>query len=393
MTKKSKKTVSQKTRAGSHKAKCKPPIAWHITDFDDIFKMADDLRKGRKGPLAYTKSFVSLSGTSKPCETHHYERLKDLKSRPDRHLLRSVFEDLKNWAAHKTQSYQGYLVTHAGRPADYDYISAQIDHIDKEELKKAMMILSRIGLIERVALNGQFLDEKAEPPDDSGNETDNSGNDAQSLKKAEGKSQAAPEEDVSEDKTTHGLTAVEGEEKENDNSAKHKAKSQDKGRPQGQVEDEPPSSPSAAPPLPLEPQVSDDLGGSQVIPFPAPQTSISPAGGPQGGPFGLSAAGYDRSDVIFGGRVYAAIGLRWSAESPEGQREIRSFASKWSQARASLAGLPPEVVDELGVRLISEARKISRRGKRNKRPGAVWCTVADKLVGAKLREDAEVRCG
>ena len=406
MTKKAKKKSAQKrSGTGSQsagRARRALWMVWHITGFGEIFKMADDARKGKKGPLSYTKSFVSLSGNSKPCETHHYERLKDLKARPERHLLRSVFEDLKNWAAHKPQHHQGYLVTHAGKPADYNYISAQLDHIDKSDLKKAMKILAQIGLSERGELNGQLQPkqqpkesednkdenpesevEKADCPEDSGNQRNDSGNDAQSFKEVKDNPTGCKNQGKDQGKTSNGHAAVEGEGKKNGNGAKHKANAQDKDKAAGQRQSK--GQGAESPPLPSEPRPSD-LGGSKVIPFTGPLGSAKPDSSRQRPALDAGAVDYNRSDELFGGRVYAALGLRWAAYSPEGRREICSFASKWSKARASLSGLPPEVVDELGVRLIGEARKIGRRGKRNKRPGAVWCTVVDKLVTARLRE-------
>jgi len=125
---------------------------WHITDFRELFELPDDLRKDRPGPLSYTKSFVCLSGISKRHEIAHFERIQDLKSRPKRHLLRSIFEDLKNWSGKKTIKHRGYFLTTAELPATYEYLAAQL-RLDVTELKQAMSILEEIGLIERLSMD------------------------------------------------------------------------------------------------------------------------------------------------------------------------------------------------------------------------------------------------
>jgi len=389
----SKKVKSkQKPEAKSQKTGKATRKVWYITDFRELFKLTDDVRKKHPGPLSYTKSQVTLSGLSKGGEIRHFEMMKILKSRSERHLLRSVFEDLKNWTAGKHYGPRGYLVTTEDKPASYEYLAAQLQ-INTDDLKQSMPILAKIGLIERVSLN--VLLDGAGPsrthPDTPGSKhrplkNGKAKGNSKTKTKGKGKSKSKANEQGAS-KRQSGVTARA---KENGNSAKRKAITQEKdqaagqGQSKGQGQEEPPTTPTTTPPFkPLE---SDDLGGSHVIPFTAPQTSLKPASGRQHPAVAAVAGGYDRNDEVFGARVYVALGLRWDTGSPEGRREICCFASKWAQARVSLARLPPEVVDGLGVRLIKEAGIIARRGKRNKRPGAVWCTVVDKLVRARLRE-------
>ena len=309
---------------------------WHITDFDVLFKLADDVRKNKRGPLSFTKSPVSLSGQSKPCEVHHYERLRDLKARAERHLLRSVFEDLKSWSAHKPQNQQGYLVTHAGRPADPAYIAAQIDNIDKNELKKAMRILGEIGLIERITLNGQFSAKNEEPPETGGNDTDNSAD----LKKDEGKAQAAPEKR----KASIGLSADEDQEKVI-----------------GKGKNKPPQAPTTTPEA--DKPTESDLRG-ETTPY---------------GSDSLSGAVYTRGDIHYGGRIYRALKLKHPEDSPEAYREITSFASKWHKCKEKLTGLDPPEINQLGIRGVRQAEKIAKQ-KGNR--AAKWNDFMDKVTDA-----------
>lgn len=355
--------------------KIRPKRAWHITDFEEVFKMTDDVRKGRKGPLAYTKSFVSLSGLSKPCETHHYERLRDLKARPERHLLRSIFEDLKNWTAHKPQNFQGYLVTHSGRPADYDYICAQLDNVDKEELKRAIFVLSQIGLIERVALNGQFCDKHDKDskntdapdcsgncPDDSGEGPDDSGKGVDSLLNDKGKVKAlaAPEKrKASGDKTT----VAEDEDKENGNDMA-----------------KPTQAPTTTPlPSAVKPCESDLGGEAEQDDSGSPPGTVNRPVGKQRPGMVHHKGDYEKWDLIYGSRIFGFLGL-----SKNKNRESSSFASKWHECRCKLWDLPPPEIDKIGIRGIRQAEKIAKQKNCNK--SKVWNNFMDKITNATLRE-------
>ncbi len=344
---------------------------WHITDFDQIFKLGDDARKGRKGPLSYTKSFVSLSGTSKPCEVHHYERLKDLKSRPERHLLRSVFEDLKSWSAHKPQRFQGYLVTHSGRPAGPDYIASQIDYIDKNELKKAMMILHQIGLIERLVKNGQFYAKNKDCPDGSGNTPDGSGDDAQSLKEGEGKDQAAPDKQ----KATNGLSASGCKGKDNGKGKSRK----DPSRPEPSAE---------------EPRESDLGGEASPERSGSPSGAVKPSEGRQRAAPVHQEGDYEKCDIFPARRIFEILWPRRDAQNEFGRREIGSFASKIHECRCRLWAIPPPEIDRFMVRGINEASKIAHYCERKKQkqlkeklglkiksnnPGKIWNSLMTKI--------------
>ena len=177
------KPGARNPNAGRVASVSKGPLrkAWHITNFRELFELTDDIRKNRPGPLSYTKSQVTLSGLSKEAEIKHFERIRLLKARPERHLLRSVFEDLKNWTGGKHYGPRGYLVTTDGKPASYEYMAAQLEQMNVDDLKRAIPKLAEIGLIERAPFNGS--------PDGSGpNRThpDTSGSKHLPLKKRQG---------------------------------------------------------------------------------------------------------------------------------------------------------------------------------------------------------------
>jgi hypothetical protein len=150
-------TRHEQNNVTKHQGKGRLLKVWQVTDFGELFELSDDIRKKRSGPLTFTKSVVTVSGLSKETEVKHFERMRDLKSRPNRHLLRSVFEDLKNWTGGKHYGQRGYLITTDCKPASYIYLAAQLA-VDSKDLQKAMLELEQIGLLERVNLNGQFKD-------------------------------------------------------------------------------------------------------------------------------------------------------------------------------------------------------------------------------------------
>ena len=126
----------------------------HVTDFELIFEPSDARRKKQKGPLSFTKSLVTTHFLSKDAEIRYFERMKVLKAHDQRHLLRSVYEDVKNWVAGKYLGPRGFLVDADYKPASYTYLANQLDHVPIEDLKIALPILVKIGLFEKVCFDG-----------------------------------------------------------------------------------------------------------------------------------------------------------------------------------------------------------------------------------------------
>ena len=340
----------------------------------------------RKSGLQYTRDFVSAAGGD---EAVGYLRQFGLLNEGDGlklGMFKGLYRELINMAAQHSWAKRGYLIDADDKPLS-DAQIGKLLRIKGPTMGKILRQFASVKLLDKVDMPEFDMSLNDLPPrkkDESRGTPGKSGKNQAPLKKRQNGKTAKPPKGgkkINEQKATNGLTAVNAKENKNDKAHRHNANVQGKVRSRGQAKEEPPSTPTTTPPF--KPQVSDAPGGSKVIPFTAPRTSFNSPGGPQRP---RAVCGYDRSDEIFGKRIYVELGLRWDTASPEGRREICCFASKWAQARASLARLPPEVRDEIGVRLISEARKIAKRGKRNKRPGAVWCIVADKLVTARLRE-------
>lgn len=335
------------------KKKCRGRKVWHITDFRPIFELSDDLRKKRPGPLTFTKSPVTLTAGSKVHDIKLWERLQQLKSRPERHLLRSVFEDLKCWAGLKTIKDRGFLITTTGQPASYDYIAAQLK-LDIAEVKKAMTLLEEIGLIEKLTIKR---------PDTSGQgrkKTDKSER-GRTKPDATGRGRTKPEPAGRKRKT---LKKGNDNGKGNSRVRKKRQRGKDKSN---SMEVPPPTT------QPIKPQVSAKRGS--VIPITAPSElknteklgdiakRILPRYNPHAKKFALE--------------IYQALKLPWDPASEEGRRELGCFASQWHKVDIPDA-------DELWSRAVSEARKIAKR-RQNRKKGAVWCTVFENLKAAYKR--------
>lgn len=368
---------------------------WHITDFAELYELADDIRKKRSGPLRFTRSLVTLSPFASDAESRHFERMRCLRARPERHLLRSVFEDLKNWVAAKPFGMRGFLVTAEGKAAGCDYLAQQL-MLSVDDLKQALPVLERLGFLERIPMDwqpeprpkrprtrGKTGSAKTSKKPGKKSEQKNRGNSKTAAKRTAGHStKGLPESAGSSrnepesvcppsrkdndkgkskvkdnQKATSGLTAPGCKKNNNGN---------DKDDPQGKSNEQAPGPPTN-PPLPSVPQESE-AGGCRVTQFTGPPVT----------------AEISRHGLAYGRRLYIALGYRYDIDSPEAAREIASFGSKHDKLYQRLSALSPPAVDAVLSRGLREAAKIAKRPA-NKNKGAVWHTVMDKLADAQQR--------
>jgi len=377
-TKKTTRISKQKRTNGSGQRR----KVLHVSDFRDLYELTDDVRKERSGPLRFTRSLVTLSPFASDAESRHFERFRRLKAHPERHLLRSILSDIINWTAAKPFGMRGFLVTAEGKTASSEYLAEQLS-ISVDEIEKALPTLEQLGFIERISMDGQAEPKKPKRKPGgakvkASSAKKNRGKSTNASKRATetstkeppesaGLSRTEPEsvcpssrkdKDKAKDKSkvkdnqkaTSGLTAPGCKENNNGNdiSAETKVNVQNKGK------DEP---------LPSEPQESDEGGRANNITRPPDSADIS------------------RHGLIYGRKVYLALGYRHDIDSPEAAREIGSFGSKHDQVCSRLTGLSPPIVDRILNRGLNEAKKIAKR-KTNRNKGAVWHTVMDKLATA-----------
>jgi len=358
----------------------------HVRDFQDLYELADDIRKGRTGPLRFTRSLVTLSPFASDAESRHFERMRAIKARNERHLLRSVLADIVNWTAAKPFGMRGYLVTAEGKAASCEYLAEQLT-VRTEDVKQSLPILEQIGFLERIPMNGQAEPEKQKRKTTNKksktgstkttkkrgkkSKQRNSGksknvvkhtseHNTEALPESAGSSRTEPEsvcppsrKDKNKDKgkATSGLMAPGCKKNNNDNG---------KDVPQDKANGQAPGPPTN-PPLPSLPQESDEGGRAHNV------TRLP------------DSAAISRHGLAYGRRVFLALKLPWDIDSTEARREISSFGSKHDELCRKLSRLSPPVVDGLLNRGLIEAQKMSRRAA-NKNVGAVWNHAMSNII-------------
>lgn len=395
------------------KKKNRKKRVWHVTDFRELFELPDDLRKDRPGPLSYTKSFVTLTGYSREYEVKHFERLLNLKHRPERHLLRSIFEDIKNLSGKKTIRNRGFLLTTDEKPATYEYLAAQLK-IDIAELKKAMPMLEEIGLVERVTMDALPTDgevtkaakgrrkgvetkrqkskrrknsgrKKCEAPDESGRirtNPDESGRKrmgpaASGTKRTalyNGKRKRNTKIKVGNDKKEEEIKKRQKRIKQIiDDHRAGKIKTQTKSAT---------TTPATA--QSTLPRKSAEAEG-HVIEFPAvPPLAVRNS-------CDSEKHRYADDCKDFAGEIFQALNLPFDPRSVKGRRECGCFASLWEKTK--LSGMPSSALDEIRSRAIFEAGKISKRRGRCGNVSAVFCFVFARLVASRSVGARSGGCG
>jgi hypothetical protein len=345
--------------------------AWRITDFEDLFELPDDVRKARSGPLTYIKNIINLSAWASEAEVAYFERMKLLKAHKNRHLLRSVFDDLLAWVGDKPYGPRGWCVDGGNKPADCKYIACQLGET-VANIKAAFRNLASIGLIERVEYtfrNG---------PERSGSfrrPSRGSGKGKNKVKKP-----AASKKKRKKKKTTSAKTKSSVQ--EGNLTGYPQSQDQVTGQGPGQPKPKPQKQPQEhsqaqtklqSKPQPIKPSKSDE--GGQVLPFAGPPGSANVHR------IGEVAMGimhrYDPDCVAFGLEVYRLLKLPWAEDSLEAWREICSFGSVWSKAKSSC---PPGDIERLRARAIGRAGEIAKywKGKGNIR--AVFNSEFKKLL-------------
>jgi len=393
----------------------------HVADFQYLYELSDDVRKERSGPLRYTRSLVTLSPFASDAESRYFERLCRLKAHPERHLLRSILADVVNWTAAKPFGIRGFLVTAEGKVASCEYLAEQIG-VSVDEIAKALPVLEQLGFLERIRMDGQ-AEPKPKRPRTRGKTAsaktskkpvkkskirnklkaqnaakstvgcstkqvlDSAGtsrNEPESLCPPSRKNKDKGNSKVKDNqKATSGLTAPGCKRNNNGNgiSAETNDNAQNKCLTENQGQE----------PLPSEPHESDAQGGD------LPGTCGKSPPGPVKSKAGHRRADitdcqgvYDHSDVLYGQRVYRALGLGPSIDDVQARREITSFASVWHQCRIMLDGLSPPEIDILGIRGIHEAEKIYRRSvkKKNKSGNlaAIWNDLIKKICSSRMKK-------
>ena len=398
---------------------------WHIVDFRDLYELADDVRKERSGPLRYTKSLVTLSPFCADAESRHFERMRRLKARPKRHLLRSIFEDLKNWVSEKPFGLRGYLVTSEGKAATSEYLAEQLS-ISVKDLEQALPILEDLGFLERISMNAQPQPKKTKrKPDrtqskaDSAKQTKNAPK--KNTKKSERKAQTAAKHAAGHSTAgfpdSAGLSRIETESscqpsRKDKVKAKNNSKGCAKGKGQEQIEqsfasaktvreeqEQSAHAPEGATPSERQGQQQDrtaatpatapgsmnstepDAGQAKVIPFAGacPNSDRVSRAGPQtvGAVLSRQQHRYDGEAQAFALAVYEELGLPWDRDGREGRSELGCFAKVFHDG---CKGLSTAEIAQIKMKALAHAAQVRKNAKRCRNPSAVWVKKFEGLV-------------
>lgn len=130
-------------------------FVWHICDWRDLYELAEQNKPGRPtfNGLQFRKSIVSRFDA----KSHDYlMKLKRMRVHPDRHVLRSIHDDLVDFAAMYDRPRRGWLVDAGGEPLQMHDLAIELDlynadHApDAKTLRIALTGLDDLGLIEQV---------------------------------------------------------------------------------------------------------------------------------------------------------------------------------------------------------------------------------------------------
>jgi len=394
-------------------------------DFESLYELQDDQRKGRTGPLRFTRSLVTLSPFCSDAEAHYFERMRALKIRPERYLLRSLLEDLVNWSGGKPFGQRGYLITCEGRPATCEYLAEQLG-MNVGDIEQALPVLERLGFLDRVPLNGKIEQSETsrlktgkkrgkESEHKKGRKSKNAakrtvGGHTKGLPESAGPGRTEPEtlcppsrknKNKNKSKSKSKSKAKEksnrpsaSKVKDEDNprpsaSAEEQSQVQTASRPeQSQTTEGTATSPATAPPM--IPTLSD--AGGSVIDSTGPPGSVHHVDNPGHISHALNSVRRrcNQAAVQAGRDIYRALGSPWPEDSPESAREVGAFASCFERATGS--GIGPTVLVQLWEGLTREAARLrkvyAKNGNGYRSAARVWCK---RILPGKLAAAAAQR--
>jgi hypothetical protein len=344
----------------------KSKLVWHVYRFDERYELPEDMRACRKSGLHFTRDYVGIAAGDEAVGYHNQFAIISNGDGLESCLLFGLYRKIVNFAAAHSRAKRGYLIGPAGDPLTEPELGRMLN-IKTRQLRPLLAKFSKVKLLEQVPLPKFDLAENDDPAD-LRNSPEKSGKLQSSLKKGKRK--------------VKGKVKGKGKGKApNGKAAAPVAKEKKKGI-VNQVTAPETNRSQTKPPKPPVADAGADRG--RIIPIDPPCSDKAARGRPMG-PTGRPGGSYSRSDLIFGQRVYEALGIGHCPGSVAEYREISSFASVWHRAVCDL-GAAAEACDDLGMRLIVEARRIGRRGDRNRNKGAVWCDLAAKITAKRIRE-------
>jgi hypothetical protein len=335
--------------------------------------LPDDKKILRKSGLLFTRDFVGTGAGDEAVGWHNQFAMMCNGDGLDTALMHGLYGLLVKMAASHSYYRRGYLLGPDGGALTAGELGAMLN-IGGRRMLVLLNRFKRVKLLEYVTLpDFDELENQAKNTAGAGDERPKST--GKKRKKSTGKGaknqQFRNSPEISGNfrnalnKTTNGCAGKAT----NDNNGSSSLKQTTAHVEQDSAQKEPTA--RGEPFKPQEAATSGEHVRGHIIPLHAPGSSGS--------------AEYSRQDYIFGQRIYQALGFSMAIEDLEAVREITSFASKWRQAQRRLGSFSPEMIDQVAMRLIQEARKIGRRPQ-NRNRGAVFNGVVDVIVNSRLKK-------
>lgn len=411
------------------KKKSRKPMVWHVSNFQDLYELPDDIRFEKK-VLKYTRRYIGSGSDEATCQyRHRMEAIQIYWPGPLGYTIKGVFDAILADASLCSRKYRGYLLDCKYGPQTTKHLAARL-RLEVQDLQSYMIALAKVGLIERVPLpNFAELDvdaagetvaqtvekqvvkkrkvakrkpakkrpaaivtpEKIEP--------------AKTSKKFEIPSRTTNDNENINKKTTSGKAASLKMNKKAASAAPLPEKEKEtltlKTGPQGAEAES--LCPTASPPLTATPLVDSRFFPTEAdaLHNEPPQDSTGPstattevdAGGrssgrhspPDASPSSFDESRfddlYDRSGQAFAVAIYQALGLTPNEDDPQMARDMGCFAAQWGQILEG--GLQFAKLAWIWDRAVEDAvaiRRSARKGQRFKvGPAAVWVSMFKKL--------------
>jgi len=135
--------VSKSTR---RKNASQAPKVWHVFHFRERLELPDDARFCRRGPLVYSRDYVSATDD----ESAAYLQQIDALSRRHNGLeLEGAWSRIRRATSARSRAYRGYLLTADNLPASDAEIGRTILFCEPRRATRILKALAEVGLIEQ----------------------------------------------------------------------------------------------------------------------------------------------------------------------------------------------------------------------------------------------------
>jgi len=409
--KKKAKTIKKTPKAKTTKAKTRRPTkkVYHIFHFTERFEIKNKYGHYHEWPLEYRRDYVA----PKTDEGVHYEKQLSLcDESPNMDALHTAYSKLVRIAAKKSKNYRGYILD-GYEPASRKLIAKWLKK-EVIECKKILDELERIGLIEYVSVPDKYgpVDDNLVPgeaPNDDSNKSQKKKKSTSNKRSREKSGKIGKVRDsFKKTATVNGNRNRNNNKKRNNKPVPEKADAKTNQNPtERQLQER-------------KNRMLEQLraGSKRKANRPSPDRHPAEADMPTESDAGEAKRDNTRgnlpSSIIdseidmylddllvgrhgqysdeakrFGTEIFIRLRVPHKPTSPQGLRELCSFASMWDTAR--MAGLSSGAMNEIWAASMRDAEKIGKkrgRIKPKKSIEAIFGHSFGRRLDARKRKEA-----